>query len=392
MNYMLKYLLMVNVIVLSVLNGFAQVSASGFTIEGSLDGLEDGTVLYLRTANYVGKRDTLASGKSKEKSFKLTGKLLPEQLGREYILSIDAKDARYKKIYSGKDITIYLDNSNMKVNGKLGDKVAISGSQIHEDFLTYNEFLDKKLNVYLNEFVKPLYKEFEKKLKADTAANAKPILEGANAFMSYMSHKKKDYSLEWMKGHGTSLFAPSLTSLTYTNTLSQNEAMYAGFSEKVQQSYYGRKLKAEIDAQKKVVVGSIIPFVTLKNSERKELSLEKIAAENELTVVDFWAYWCGPCRANFPHLKDVYNRYKDKGFTVYAISIDTSYKQWVEAVKQEKLTWNNVVLDKLGQEAELYGITAVPTSFLLDKKGKIIAHWVGSMDDLEPIIKQHLKL
>jgi thiol-disulfide isomerase/thioredoxin len=120
--------------------------------------------------------------------------------------------------------------------------------------------------------------------------------------------------------------------------------------------------------------------------------LEKIAAENELTVVDFWAYWCGPCRANFPHLKDVYNRYKDKGLAVYAISIDTSYKQWVEAIKQEKLTWNNVVLDKLGQEAELYGITAVPTSFLLDKKGKIIAHWVGDMSTLEPTIKQYLKM
>ena len=392
MNYMLKYLLIVNVIVLSALNGFAQAGAPGFTLEGTLDGLEDGTVLYVRTANYVGQRDTLASGKSKGNSFKLAGKLLPEQLGREYILSIDAKDARYKKVYTGKDITLYIDNSSMNLKGKVGEKITISGSPIHDDFMTYNEFLDKKLNVYLNEFVKPVYREFEKKLKADTAANAKPILEGASAFMTYMSHKKKDYSVEWMKAHSASLFAPSLISLTYMNTLSQNEAMYAGFSEKAQNSYYGRKLKAEIEAQKKVAVGSIIPFVTLKNLEGKQLSLEQVAAANELTVVDFWAYWCGPCRANFPHLKDVYNRYKDKGFTVYAISIDTSYKQWVDAVKQEKLIWNNVVLDKLGQEAELYGIKAVPTSFLIDKKGKIIAHWVGSMNDLEPIIKQYLKM
>jgi thiol-disulfide isomerase/thioredoxin len=389
---MMKYLIMVNVIVLSALNGTAQKSASGFTVEGTLDGLEDGTVMYVRTANYIGRRDTLTSGKSKGNSFKLAGKVVPEELGREFVLSIDIKDARYKKVYTGKDMTIYLDNSNMKVSGKVGDKVTISGSQIHEDFVAYNEFLDKKLNVYINEFVKPVYKEFEKKLKADTAANAKPILEGASAFMSYMSHKKKDYSLEWMKTHGASLFAPSLTLLTYTNTLLQNEEMYAGFSEKAQHSYYGIKLKADIDAQKNVTVGSIFPFITLKNTEGKQLSLEEIAAENELTVVDFWAYWCGPCRANFPHLKDVYSRYKDKGLNVYAISIDTTYKPWIDAVKQEKLTWNNVVLDKLGQENELYGIKAVPTSFLIDKKGKIIAHWVGSMNDLEPIIKQYLKM
>src|ERR1044072_9498398 len=177
MNHMLKCLLLLNVIVLSVLSGWAQ---AGFTLEGTLDGLEDGTLMYVRTANYIGKRDTLAINKSKGNSFKLVGKLLPEQLGREYVLSIDVKDARYRKVYTGKDITIYLDNSMMKVSGKVGEKLTISGSQIHADYIAYNEFLDKKLNLYLDEFVKPMYKEFEKKLNADTAANAKPILEGAS--------------------------------------------------------------------------------------------------------------------------------------------------------------------------------------------------------------------
>lgn len=393
MNYMMKYLLMMNVIVLFALNGFAQAGSSGFTLEGTLDKLEDGTMLYLRTNNYVGKCDTLATGKSKGNSFKLTGKLLPEQVGREYAFSIDEKDQRYKKVY-GKNIKIYPDNSKMKLSGKLGDKIVITGSPIHTDFMEYSEFIDKKLNVYLNEFVKPVYREFEKKLKADTAADAKAILDGANAFMKYMSKKDIDYSQEWMKSHGASLFAPSLAFVgaSYKTTLAENEAMYAVLNEKAQNTYYGRKLKAEIDIQKKVAVGNILPFVTLKNVKGQQLSLQQIAAANELTVVDFWAFWCGPCRASFPHLKDIYDRYKDKGFTVYSVSVDTTYKNWVDALNKEQLPWNNVIVDKPELHNELYGIKAIPTYFLIDKKGKIIGHWVGDMDALEPIIKQYLKL
>lgn len=391
MNYMMKYLLMMNVIVLFALNGFAQAGASGFTLEGNLDKLEDGTMLYLRTNEY-GKCDTLATGKSKGNSFKLTGKLLPEQVGREYSFSIDEKDPRYKRM--GRNIKIYLDNSKMRLSGKLGDKIDISGSPIHNDYMEYNEFIDKKLNVYLNEFVKPVYREFEKKLKADTAAGAKATLDGASAFMNYMSKKNTDYSQEWMRSHGASLFAPSLAFVgaSYKTTLSENEAMYAVLSEKAQNTYYGRKLKADIDVQKKVGVGNIIPFVTLKNVEGKQVSLEQVAAANELTVVDFWAFWCKPCRASFPHLKEVYNRYKDKGFAVYSVSVDTTYKYWVDALNKEQLPWSNVIVDNPDQHNELYGIKAIPTCFLIDKKGKIIARWVGDMSALEPTIKQYLKL
>src|SRR5215207_9001208 len=103
---LLKYLLPVMVFIVSNAIGYGQQPA-GFSITGTLEGLQDGTMLYLRTTNYIGKRDTIASGRSQGNRFTLTGKLQPENVGRDYCVTIDAKDQRYKKIYN-KDMLLYL--------------------------------------------------------------------------------------------------------------------------------------------------------------------------------------------------------------------------------------------------------------------------------------------
>jgi peroxiredoxin len=91
--------------------------------------------------------------------------------------------------------------------------------------------------------------------------------------------------------------------------------------------------------------------------------------------MEFWASWCAPCRRENPNLVKTYERFKDKNFEIFGVSIDENKKSWISAVKKDKLTWTNAA-DLLNEEknpaAKAYGIRGVPHNFLIDPNGVII--------------------
>lgn len=95
----------------------------------------------------------------------------------------------------------------------------------------------------------------------------------------------------------------------------------------------------------------------------------------KIVLLDFWASWCGPCRKENPHVVELYEKYKDKGFTVMSVSLDKSYDNWVAAIEKDNLTWPYHVSDlqqwssKVGR---LYGVSGIPFTVLIDQEGKII--------------------
>ncbi len=93
------------------------------------------------------------------------------------------------------------------------------------------------------------------------------------------------------------------------------------------------------------------------------------------TLVDFWASWCGPCRAENPNVVRLYNQYKDKGFTVFSVSLDNDKKKWTQAIIKDKLSWPGHVSELKGWQTSvlgIFGITGIPYTILIDKEGKII--------------------
>ena len=129
----------------------------------------------------------------------------------------------------------------------------------------------------------------------------------------------------------------------------------------------------QLDFLKQVEVGSIAPDFKAANLAGDTLSLH--GAKGKLKLVDFWASWCGPCRAEMPNLRKLYKKYHGKGLEIFAVSLDDKRANWEQASRDEQIKWLNVS-DLSGWRSPIaarYLVRAIPATFLLDGENRIIA-------------------
>lgn len=122
-------------------------------------------------------------------------------------------------------------------------------------------------------------------------------------------------------------------------------------------------------------VGGDAPEIALADTNGTTVPLSSL--RGKYVLIDFWASWCGPCRNENPNVVRMYNKFKDKGFAIYSVSLDNPGKReaWVRAIRNDNLTWTHVS-DLRGWQSEAaqrYGVSAIPATFLVDRDGKIIA-------------------
>ncbi|MDV3308925.1 MAG: redoxin domain-containing protein [Cyclobacteriaceae bacterium] len=138
-------------------------------------------------------------------------------------------------------------------------------------------------------------------------------------------------------------------------------------------SRHAREFVAMVDEMKTTAIGQTAPEIALPNPDGEIVKLSSL--RGNYVLVDFWAKWCGPCRAENPNIVRVYNKYKDHGFTVFGVSLDRNREDWLQAIRDDNLTWTHVSDLKYWQSeaAQIYNINAIPFSILLDPNGVIIA-------------------
>lgn len=329
-----------------------------FKINGNIDGLKEGTVV-LKLRQFEGGYKTIDSVNLSNGAFSLRGNIkIPEMYA---LIFSDGKEDQGK-------MQFFVDPGELTINTTL-DKIkdgTVSGSITNDKFKAFQKHLSQ-----WDDQVNALFKKSSDAAKSKDKAKEKLY----DAQLDSLSDVKQAFVKKHVEGHLSEPLSPYIVLRYLSNSLPLPELTKLSdkLAPQLGPSRYTRSLKQYVEVRIKTSVGQPAVDFTLNDPEGNPIPLS--STKGKVVLLDFWASWCGPCREENPNVVKAYNKFKEKGFTVFGVSLDKNKEKWIKAIEKDGLTWPHVS-DLKGWDSaagKLYGVRSIPHSVLLDQKGNIVA-------------------
>ncbi|MGJ8743251.1 thioredoxin-like domain-containing protein [Polaribacter sp.] len=346
---------------------------TGYTIDGTLPTTSNSSLVYLMNE----KNEKIDSSKVVDHIFQFKGFV---KSASAYHLQLQNAIKKHPVIIENGKFTVFINDKNTTIiGGDLNSKQQVFNAlkielNAQKLMLLDSFMVDKISKKDLKKSIKGINKTLKK-------INTDYVIDNANNLLSStLLATNFNFSLEELK------------MIKSNSKIIESSVLHTVLTEEIRklQTIYDQKLADEkrVKAAKKIYRKPAIMF-TGDGLQGEVVSLQSVIKGKKVILVDFWASWCGPCRMVTPRVRELYNKYKNKGFTILTVSEDKNTEDWKNGIEQDNmLSWNHV-FDDYGRISSMYGIRSIPYMVLIDGNGGIIKEKI-TITELEYQLKKLL--
>ncbi|NBL65714.1 redoxin domain-containing protein [Flavobacterium sp. NST-5] len=336
----------------------------GYTIEGNATGFTNGQTVVLEKQDTIQMKlvpvdtATIENGK-----FTITGDIKEPEL---YFLQVDKAPSKLPFILENGTITVTLNKDSIQ-------NTKISGTYNNDELASFNKetkILEEKIAKYQADNGPAMQ---EARGKNDTVTINK-LMKG----YTDLSKEMLDSNIKYAETHPKSFLSVLILERSFYSPevdFARVEKTFNSLSSDLKNTTSGKKISQKLKSYNAVQVGKKAPDFSAKNPDGKTISLKE--SMGKVTIIDFWASWCAPCRQENPHVVALYNEFHSKGLNIIGVSLDQEGKAdaWKKAIADDQLTWPQVSNLKFWNEpiAKKYNVSSIPATFILDENGVIVA-------------------
>ena len=286
-----------------------------------------------------------------------------------FIVEVNNPSTHYQlTIKDSNPIRFFSENNDVKITGDVKNR---------DSFNVTASYAQQLVNEYNVEYKKynQQRRELSEKFREAHQNNDEATMKKLETEFDQIEKNTNNYQKLFLTKNSNNFVAPYiLYTNRYNYELNELEDFVNNFNIK-EESEYSKLLDEYIAILQRVDIGQPYVDFTQETPEGYMMSISELVGKSKLLLIDFWASWCGPCRAENPNVVEVYKEYHEKGFDIIGVSLDMEKENWIKAIESDGLIWHNISDLKYwnNEGAKLYGISSIPSNVLLDQNGIIIA-------------------
>ena len=333
-------------------------SDNQFDLIGNAD-VSDGTMIYILQADQNNQPYIKDSTSVESNSFKFKGVSSTPQIS---YIQVEGVNGYVLAILENGDIKADIFKDSIS-------KSRVYGTKSNDDFIKYKSETKSLVDVMNNI-----------SSDAQNAIMNGDVVTAMELEKEYNSKEREVMLYEWdfiVDNLDSYMSALLLEVFMIENKVNKDSIIdvYESFSNRIKVSDVGKNI-ADLLSQFEdpIEVGEIAPDFTAPSIDGPDITLSNVLLDNKVTLLDFWAAWCRPCRIENPNLVRLHKKYKDAGFDIIGVSLDRTREQWEQAVIDDNLPWTQVSNLNFWNDpvARRYSIRAIPQSYLLNKDGLVM--------------------